>query len=137
LFAALLAERAVHRSNDGGTTWTLANNGLPAGTGGFIESITALGGVVYVGPLFNGVSSTANNGANWAYDRNGLPAQTVALTLTADNLNLYLAAGANTTGGGVVFRAQQAPLREIRSRVNEPLPRSDCLDSRCVVSFCR
>jgi hypothetical protein len=68
-----------------------------------IESIVAVGNTVRVGHLFNGVSSTTDNGANWTFNRNGLPTQTVALTLAANNLNIYLAAGANTGGGGVCF----------------------------------
>lgn len=105
LFTGLLAAQAVYRSTDNGATWTLANTGLPTGTGGFVECLRSVGNNLYVGFLFNGVSSSSDSGANWVFNRNGLPAQTIALGFAVDGNNLYLNVGANTGGGSGVFRA--------------------------------
>jgi photosystem II stability/assembly factor-like uncharacterized protein len=109
LLAAFLAERGLYRSTDGGATWAQAATGLPTGTGGFVESLTAVGNTAYVGFLFQGVSSSSDGGSNWAFNKSGLPTQTVAITLAANNATVYLAAGANTTGGGGVFRGTVSP----------------------------
>jgi uncharacterized protein (TIGR03437 family) len=105
LFAGVLAAQAMYRSTDNGATWVLANNGLPSGTGGFVECLRSVGNNLYVGFLFNGVSSSSDGGANWTANRNGLPSQTVALGFAVDGNNLYLNVGANTGGGSGVFRA--------------------------------
>lgn len=105
MFAGLLAAQAVYRSTDNGVTWTIANNGLPAGTGGFVECLRSVGNNLYVGFLFNGVSSSSDSGANWAFNRSGLPSQTVAIGFAVDGNTLYLNVGANTGGGAGVFRA--------------------------------
>lgn len=105
MFAGLLAAQAIYRSTDNGVTWTIANNGLPSGTGGFVECLRSVGNNLYVGFLFNGVSSSANSGTSWDFNRSGLPSQTVAIGFAVDGNTLYLNVGANTGGGAGVFRA--------------------------------
>lgn len=74
----------IYRSNDGGASWQLVNNGLPDLS---INSLFTTGTQVYAGTSL-GISSTYNNGDSWITSSTGLPKPAIA-SLTSFNGRVF------------------------------------------------
>ena len=92
--------RQVHRTLDGGATWTTHNSGL--GPNATIFSLTVdTAGVVYAGAGTGGVYKSLDQGASWTQASNGLPSASVYALVATNTPAAVLYAG--TTNG--LFRS--------------------------------
>jgi photosystem II stability/assembly factor-like uncharacterized protein len=93
-------EKGVYISTNKGSTWTLANTGLPVSLSSpiYVGAFETKGTTVYAVTDCGGVYMTTNNGANWTAINTGLPAfpsinvRTIGKTI-AGNLVISLRPG--------------------------------------------
>ena len=78
------AGSGMYRSTNNGTTWTLANAGLPTNA---VISMVVSGSYIFAGTYGGGVFLSTNNGTNWTPSNNGITSNYItALTSSGHNI---------------------------------------------------
>jgi len=82
----------LYYSTNEGNTWNAINNGLP--TNGYINTVTSLDSVLYVGiqnaSTANGLYRSTNNGEGWILANNGIPPSSEIYKLVSIGQDIYV-----------------------------------------------